>query len=499
MEPNSIFEVEVDNSGNSDKLIVRGDVTIGGGTVKAISTETITGWHEYAIMEANSVSGTFAALDTALLHTGIVDPLMQLGYEIDSVLLRVVASHFDDPNVARTDNQRATGSALQRIADGGGDSITTAVQGLSSNGQVRAAYDQLCGSSRPPLSPVTVADTTKFMGTVSNRMHCARTGISYGTSSGPLFAMARPDNALGSSRMYDVSPSNYMFALGNGSRHFGDQNWGVWGKAYGLYGEREEDSGVPGYVYKVWGWSVGHDCRLTDELLIGVTGGFSDGYVDYAETSGRSDVDSKHIGFYSSYNSDGWYLDSVLTYGWASYETKRLVRLMGEQVEADFDGREISGYFEAGFDWHAGGGWLVQPLVSLQISYLDVEDYTETGGASALSYDDQTFRSYKASVGVRVAEEISTGADGLSSGAEVRARWVHEFGDVTSSVDAHFASNPGTVFTVSDGDVSRDSAILGVGYHAELSKQMRLFFDYDASVSGDHVIHVISGALEYRW
>lgn len=498
MEPNSVFEVEVDNSGNSDKLIVTGEATIGGGVVKAISTETITGWHEYTIMEANGVTGTFAALDTALLQTGIVDPLAQLGYEIDSVLLRIMAAHFDDPNIARTHNQRAVGSALQQIADGGGNSITTAVQGLSSNGQVRATYDQLCGSPRPPLSAITVADTAKFMGTVSNRMHCARTGISYGATSGPLFAMARPDNTLGSGRTYDVSPRNYMFALGNGSQHFGDQDWGIWGKAYGLYGDRENESGMPGYVYKLWGWSVGHDCRLTDELLVGVTGGFSEGYVDYA-TPDRSDVDSSHIGVYSSYNSDGWYLDSVLTYGWASYETKRLVSLMGEKLEGDFDGREITGYFEGGLDWYTRGGWLVQPLASFQVSYLDLDGYTETGGASALGYDDQDFRSYKGALGIRIAEEVVGGDNGLSFGGEVRARWVHEFGDTTSSVDAHFGSDPGTVFAVSDGDASRDSAVLGVGFHAELSEQMRLYFDYDASVSGDNVIHVVSGALEYRW
>jgi len=290
-----------------------------------------------------------------------------------------------------------------------------------------------------------------------------------------------------------------MFALGNGSQHFGDQDWGLWGKGYGLYGDRENESGVPGYVYKVWGWSVGHDYWLTDELLLGVTGGFSEGYVDYVATSGRSDVDGKHIGFYSSYNGDGWYLDSVLTYGWVACKTKRSVGLMAEQLEAEFDGRKISGYFEAGFDWYASEGWLVQPLVSVQVSHLDVDEYTETGGASALGYDDQRFKSYKASLGLRLAEELATGANGLSSGAEVRVRWVHEFGDATSSVDAHFANNPGTVFTVSDGDVSRDSAVLGVGYHAELSKQMRLFFDYDASVNGENVIHVISGALEYRW
>jgi T5SS/PEP-CTERM-associated repeat protein len=498
-EPNSVLEVEVDNSGNSDNLLVTGDVNIVGGTVKAISTETITGLKQYTIIEANSVTGTFDTLDTALLELGVSGLTPGLGYTPDTVLLNITARRFDFLDLCRTRNQREVGSALQQIAEAGGNTITTGVQGLETADQVRSSYDQLCGQIRPPLSPITVVDTSKFVGIVSNRLQSAHTGIMRGIGSGPILAMARPDNTLGSGRAYDVSPADYTFALGNGSPYFDDQNWGVWAKVYGLYGDRETENGVPGYLYRIYGQSLGFDFQFSEGLLVGITGGFSNGYVNYFASTDRSELDGKYIGLYGSYNAGRWYFDSILTYVWPTYQTKRLVDLTGEQLEGNFDGREISGYFEAGFDWQPGNNWLIQPLASFQFSCLDMDGYTETGGASALGYDKQSYESSRGSIGGKVRKELTGNEDGRSAILEVRGRWAHEFGDAQSCVDAHFASDPGVVFTVSDEHISRDSAVLGAGFYARLNKRLRVYIDYDMSQNSDYTAHVISAAAEYRW
>ena len=67
-QPTGILEVQVNNGGSSDKLVVTGNVSISGGTVKAISTETIVGAKQYTIVDANKVTGRFTVLDTALLN-----------------------------------------------------------------------------------------------------------------------------------------------------------------------------------------------------------------------------------------------------------------------------------------------------------------------------------------------------------------------------------------------------------------------------------------------
>ena len=76
---------------------------------------------------------------------------------------------FDDPNIWRTENQRNVGQALQFIATNqGGNNNTRTLQGLGNFNQVRNAYDELCGQTRPTLGPITTSLTTNFIGAVSD-------------------------------------------------------------------------------------------------------------------------------------------------------------------------------------------------------------------------------------------------------------------------------------------------------------------------------------------
>lgn len=498
MQPGSIYEVEVDNSGNSDLLSVTGDVNIEGGTVKAVSTQTISDSQQYTIIEANNVTGTFDTLDTALLDIDVtLFPDVSLGYGTDSVLLQINTKRFDDPGIVQTDNQIALGRALQQIAGGGGNSITTALQNLQSADQLRDAYNQLCGQTRPQLTPVTAADTSKFMGIVSNRLNYASENLSYyGSGSGPLFAMAEPDTTSENISMYDTRPD---FAIGNGTTSFGDRKWGFWGQGYGAFGDRKTEAGVDGYQYTIYGTSFGLDYQITDRSILGVTAGYSFSDVDSSLAGNKSDITGKHIGIYGNKNTDKWHFDSIFTYSFLEYETERTVSLMGEKLKGDFDGTGISGYVEARYDWQNHYSWFLQPLASFQFSYLNLDSYTESGGVSSLGYDDQSYNSYKGSLGMKVTKELFRRADNRSGHIQLQGRWIHEFGDDNSNVDAHFLSDPGVVFKVGDEDIARDSFVLGAGYNAVLRRHTSLLLGYNAHLNNDDNMHVLSAMLAYRW
>jgi outer membrane autotransporter protein len=424
---------------------------------------------------------------------------MGAGYRADAVLLKIFPRRFDDPYFTTTDNQRAVSSVLQNMAHGGGNSITTALQQLGSPDDVRSAYDQLSGQSRPSLAPVTDAGSGRHVGTVSNRLHNVRGGVSYGFAGRPLLAMAEPGSVAGNTSTYDVSPNGGTFAVGNGTDSLADQKWGFWGKGYAVFGDRESESGAPGYQYTVYGTGFGLDYQFTDMLLLGITGGYSDGDVDYFSSRDTSDVSSIPLGVYGSWNAENWYFDSLLSYADLEYETERHVDLTAEKLSGDFDGDQISGYFEGGLNWHRDGGWLVQPLASFQFSHLNLDSYTESGGAGSLGFDDQKHESHRGSLGVKLTKQFGKDKDKISVAVQLRGRWIHEFGDADSQVNAHFASDPGTVFTVSDEEVSRDTIVLGTSVHGMLSKNTRLFVSYDASLNADNTSHIVSAGLEHRW
>ncbi len=496
MEPNSVLEAEIDNSGHGDKLALTGDVSIVGGTVQAVPTETITQSRQYTIVEANSVSGTF---DSVVLPDAIArSRLATLSYEADSVSLTVTP--FDGmPCLTR--NQQALGTAMQTIADAGPTPVTAALQQLPTLDAVRAAYDQLSGQSRPALAPVAATDSAKFMGIVSNRLQGARGIVANSLDSlsdSPLLAMASSDERVGTRVVPDVGWGGPVSGQDAGS-HFLNQDWGLWAKAYGLYGDRDTEHGTPGYSYNVFGQSFGVDIQFTERFIGGLTGGYSSSRVDYDRLADKADIDTTHAGLYGSYSGDGWYLNYVATHSWLNLDTLRVVDLTGERHKGSFDGYEWSGYFEAGFDWQPAPTWLVQPLAGLQVTSLHLDQYAEEGLASALVFEEQDYESYKASLGARVTKELVLGSHGRAAIVQGRARWVHEFGDASSSVNARFEDVPTVWFKVSDEEVSRDAILLGTGIGIRLTKGLRAFVDYDTSLNADNTAHVISGAVEYRW
>lgn len=501
MQPGSIYEVEIDNSGNSDLLSITGNLDINGGTVQAASAETITGTKQYTIINAGNITGTFDAEDTALVDSTILlSDDVSFDYGIDSILLQIRVRPFDDPSFIQTDNQLAVARVFQQMAADGDNSITTALQNLDSTSQVRNAYDQLCGQTRLHLAPVTAVDTGKFMSTVADRLDYAIQGLSYYESyDGPLLAMASPDKSDAYSRMYYTTP---YFSTPGRTRGLGYDNyeeWVFWGKGYGVFGKRKTVSEVPGYKYNVYGTTFGLDSQVSDNFLMGLTAGYSMSFIDSCVEGDESNIKNANVGIYGSQYFDYLHIDSVFTYSFLKYETERKISIVNEKIKGDADGRAINGYVEARYDWGNINNWVFQPLAGFQFSLVSLDGYTESGGAASLEFDDQSYNSYKSSLGLKLNQELFGKDRSYRESIQLRGRWMHEFGDNSSSLDAHFVSDPGLVFEIGDEPIARDSALLGITYNSDIDSYTRFSLGYDALLNSDGNSHMISAMLVYRW
>jgi T5SS/PEP-CTERM-associated repeat protein len=492
----STFAVDINNV-TSDRLAVDGDVTIQGGTVQVSSSGTILGEHEYEILTGDTIVGEFNDLDTALLSFSVSEAT--LDYNEASVWLHVTAANFNDPNIAHTDNQRALGGALQGIGGQGGNDVTDAVQDIETADGVRGAYDQLAGQSRPPLAPMTVAGSSKFLGTVTSRLQNIQSGLVAGAFDMGLTAAAGPDQVASSSPAQEAATRGQNFAVGNGTRTLAGKRWGVWGRGYGLYGDRDSEGGVPSYSYNVYGGTFGVDYQFTDNFLAGIVGGLSEGDVDFGSSRDNTDFDAAHFGLYGSFSRGPWYVDSIVTVANLDYETERFVDLLNERLTGSFGGSEFAAYVEASRRFELNPKLCLAPLASLQYTHLNLDSYTETGGVSALAFDEQSQDSIRGSLGARLTQRLIESSGDFNADLQLRGRWAHEFGDNRSSVESSFASDPTVIFTVRDAETARDSAILGAGLAAQVSERTKLYLDYDARLNSDETVQVISAALQYRW
>lgn len=265
-----------------------------------------------------------------------------------------------------------------------------------------------------------------------------------------------------------------------------------------MFGDRARESGVPGYEYNTYGVSLGADYRFRPDLTLGLAVGFSETDVDYCRVKDESEIDGLHVALYARYNPGTWYLTGIVGLGDLRFQTDRYVDLTDEHLTADFSGNTFSTYIEAGAKWRRIDRWQINPLASIQLSRLSIDAYKETGGSAALAFGSQDYDSIKGSLGARITTDVADwlGGSGLF---ELRGRWVHEFADIQSSVDAAFASNPDVVFQVRDAKLPRDSAVLGAGLDLELNKQTRFILDYDVRLNPDETTHIVTLLGQYRW
>jgi outer membrane autotransporter protein len=137
-------------------------------------------------------------------------------------------------------------------------------------------------------------------------------------------------------------------------------------------------------------------------------------------------------------------------------------------------------------------------LTSIEVSYVGLDGYHEIGGISTLGFASQDHTSIKGSLGFKAVRPLDASCP---SGAKVflQGRWVHEFGDRGTQVEARFTGYPSVVFLVSDEGVSRDSALVGAGLCAQLRRGSTLWLGYDVSLRQEEVTHVLSANVQYRW
>ena len=498
-EPGSVLEIEVDNQGNNDLLKVNGAVTINGGEVNAVvnsPSSTITEALTYTIMQAESITGILAPPESKALLDVIV--LKEDDTDESAMVLKISPKAFDSLGfVKESYHHRILGAIFQNMADLGGNDITTALQSADSIEQLAESYTQLSGQTRASLGSVAATGTGQFVGVVSNRIQTLNTEAQSASTFRQLLSMAEPPVFSGDY----TSDDNYtqqILSIGQGGLIFPFTDWGAWVKGHGVFGDQDKGTDTSGYDYKVAGVAAGMDYQVAENFVLGITTGYADSEVDYKNMQDESRVDSLYGGIYGGYQPDGWYLHSVVTYTDLNNETDRYIDLTSEHLEGDFDGYQVTGYVEAGVDLGKSGGWLHQALASSQVSYQDLDNYTETGGSSALTYEGQDFTSVKGSLGIKTSNNMIL-KEGYAAIIQFRGRWIHEFADTELNVDASFANTPSSTFTIKDDGVARDSASVGMGFYTQFNDNKHLLFDYDFRVNPDETAHTVSATFRYQW
>ena len=496
----SIYEVEVDAAGNSDRTNVTGTVSLGNAALNVLAENgTYAAATDYLIIDndgVDPVTGTFGNLTSNL---AFLDPSVSYaGGDGNDVILTMTRNYISFSQVAFTPNQRAVATALENItpvATGDMAGITTVVTGLSAP-QARSAYDQMGGAGMAAFSEIDLSASTQYMKILSNRISFFQSPDSYSLAqwnSGPLLASSSP--------IETIDP-NLLSGTGKTDPLTSEKNSGFWGQGIGVWGDRKGKDIAEQYDFQATGAVIGLDHRFNNNFLAGLSFSYSESDLAFDKLDDTGEAQKWETALYSAWMSENWNIDFMAAYARNDYDTKRHITFgsIDRIAEGSFDGNGYSAYLEGSYLFGLKK-IVLQPMISFQLVRMNYDGYTETGaGALNLKVRDRDETSMIGSLGLRAVKAFQA-ADNKSLVLELRARWAHEFNKDNRLINTSFAGDTSYAgnFRVEGGDPVSDRLVTGAGLTFHYWKNMNGYLNYDASIGNDALDHCFSIGVRFVW
>jgi outer membrane autotransporter protein len=244
-----------------------------------------------------------------------------------------------------------------------------------------------------------------------------------------------------------------------------------------------------GLDWTTGGGAIGVDFLVSDDLLLGVMGGYARSSTDYDNFGGDNDTDLGWGGIYATYFRDHWYVDGLFGYGRSFYDSKRKVRIgaFDQTATADPEGNTFTLSADGGYNFQLGQGWGIEPNLRLSWVRVDIESFDESGAAPVnLSVDSITEDSLQTELGARVSKIFRSGEKTVWL-PELRAAWAHEFLDTDRDISGGFAGTAPNTLRVSGDDPSRNGAILRAGMTVFVNEMVSIYGFYNGEYRNDRI------------
>jgi outer membrane autotransporter protein len=439
----SVFEVEANAAGQSDKIVASGVATIQGGNVKVLAgAGNYKPQTSYLILHADGGISAGGKFDSVTSNLAFLDP--SLSYDGNNVYLRLRRNDIAFTDIGLTPNQVAVGAAAEGF--GWDNPVFDAVVNLSAE-QARDAFDQLAGSDYASTRGALIQDSRFVRDAV-----LARGGLA------------------------------------------GAEGLSMWGSAFGAWGDTKRDGNAQGHDHDTQGLLTGFDQALGQHVRAGVAVGYSASQLK--TTQAKHEIDTYHASGYVVAARGAMSFQLGGAYAWNDVHATRAVAFagFGDALSSDYSARTFQVFGEVAVKRQLSGVML-QPFAGVAHVALFDARMSETGGAAALHGGDSDEHATYGSLGLRAQTAFDAGDLGLRlTGA---ASWRHAFGNRAPTLDLAFST--GSSFRTAGVPIDKDALALDVGLDADLSKAVSLGISYSGSYGDRATDHGARAVLNWRF
>lgn len=467
----STFVVHVDGVSNASVVLTGGSVTINPGTSLQIALTGSTTASSYTILKATSISGTFSSIDWGGL------PNYQISYDGGLVTLTSTGGGAID-GVPSSPNRSAVLSALK--SGGAPSTLGSLVASLPANEQ-EEALQQLSGETHTAPRASFIQTSHSVNNTVNGRIRSVTDGVA---------APSMP--ALGYTEESKSAKANQFTAFEQKSRIFDQDRFSVWTNGFGSWGQVDGVFGSPDTDISSAGVIIGGDAVVAEHWRVGMFGGYSRSSFDTSDSNG--DSDNYHLGAYAGTRWDAVSFRTGINYTWHRVDTAREVSFLGETLRGDYDASSLNMFGELSYRVDVAPASF-EPFVSLSHTHVKTDGFTETGGLSALTVDENKLNTTFTTLGIRASTDLDIG----SVPATLRGSlgWLHAFGDMDPQTTARFSS--GDSFIVTGTPLDRNTALVQTGVDFTLSPASTLSVSYNGQFSAKAYEHGVNAKLQFRF
>ncbi|MCK0206663.1 autotransporter domain-containing protein [Starkeya koreensis] len=470
----SVYEVEIHGTGVSDLLAVQGTAYLNGGLVELTALDPEGSYRTgqiYTILTAqDGVIGSFDGLE-------VLSPFLRakLGQSSNAVDVTIAVEH-DFTTVAVTPNQYATAAALDTLGHRGASlELYNALLFLPTGSQARGAFDQLSGEVHASAQSVFMEQSGLIRGALNDRLRAAQAGV--GAAAGSVVSgVETADGALAYAVPSKVQMAAEMsLPLKAAPAPLPAERFALWTTGFGNWGAFDSTANATGITDSTGGFLIGADTLVGDVWRVGIGGGYSSTSFSAAGRASSGNSDNWHAALYAGGNWDALAVRTGLAYTWQDVATSRSVAFPGfaDRLSADYSAGTLQAFGELGYRIDTAFA-AFEPFANLAYVSLDTSGYTETGGAAALQSNGVDMNTGFATLGVRVAKELTSGVHATTLRGAIG--WRQAFGDITPAMSEAFQTS--SVFTVTGTPIAETAAVLEAGLDMRLGTGATLGIAY---------------------
>lgn len=336
----------------------------------------------------------------------------------------------------------------------------------------------------PSSKPAAVASTIepKVADTNTNRANAYQAASVAGPVPTGAFPLANELAGLLSTRSVNVA-SLATAAVGDSasaSRAAGGGAIGApsfWISGIANFGRRVATADRNQLDFTTDGISLGVDRRFSNKFAAGIGAGFAKDRTDIGTDGSKSKGKGATLAVYGSYHpSVNIFVDGLLGAGTLNFKTERFVAPIESFASNDRSGRQVFASLSTGYEYR-DKGYLLSPYARLDYTSDRLNQSTETGaGQYALTYASQTTPSLQGVLGLR-AELLNPTSYGWAA-PRARIEYRREFQGERDTSIAYADVVGGPRFVITNGAVSKNALVAGIGADFIRRGGLKLGFDY---------------------